>query len=496
MALRLNNNREALNAHRNLVQNDTMLSKSLEKLSSGLKINSAADGPATLVISENMRAQISGVNQAIDNNEAAVSLVQTVEGALTEVNRLLIDIRQRAVHAANEGLNDDAMLRADQSEIENALDAIDRIAQQTQFGRNRLLDGSRATTGSAMDTRPSASGKTVLEFVMASALTEGTSEMGYDVVVTQNASQASAAGFLNESQIKEGVTLSIRSAGKLATYRAREEDTVKNVIESLSAVAERAGLSVEIDHNVNIEDSEGYFEVRNKVYGSDHDLQVRSTAASVFQKEDGSATTANEEVSFIGRDVHGTINGEAGVGNGKLLTGRKGNPTTTGLTVRVNEEVALKQVIGNVKVEQNALEFQVGANEEQTVSVAMLDTSSTQMARRVVNDSGFSSLADVDVRSGQGAQDTMRLVDQAIDELSSNRGDLGAFQRNTLESNLSSLRIAAENLTAAESTLRDADMAKELTDFTKNQILSQTATAQLAQANALPQTVLTLLASQ
>ena len=516
MALRINNNREALNAHRNLVQNDAKLSKSLEKLASGLKVNSAADGPATLVISENMRAQISGVNQAIDNNEAAVSLVQTVEGALTEVNRLLIDIRQRAVHAANEGLNDDAMLRADQSEIENALDAIDRIALQTQFGRNRLLDGSRATTGSAMDTLSSGSGKTVLEFVMASALTEGTSETGYDVLVTQNATQAEAGGVLNESQIKEGVTLSIRSDGKLATYQARKEDTVKNVIESLSAIAERAGLNIEIDHNIKIDDTAGSFQVRNKAYGSKHDLQVRSSAAgvfhkgheetdlfgepvasnNVFQNEGGRATLANEEVSFVGIDVRGTINGEVGVGDGQLLTGRKGNPTTTGLTVRVNEDVPLKQVIGQVKVKQNALEFQVGANEGQTVSVAMLDTSSTQMARRVTNESGFSSLADVDVRSGQGAQDTMRLVDQAIDELSTNRGDLGAFQRNTLESNLSSLRIAAENLTAAESTLRDADMAMELTDFTKNQILSQAATAQLAQANALPQNVLTLLASQ
>ncbi|MBF0280380.1 MAG: flagellin [SAR324 cluster bacterium] len=496
MALRINNNREALNAHRNLVQNDERLSKSLEKLSSGLKVNAAADGPATLVISEHMRAQISGVNQAIDNNEAAVSLVQTAEGALTEVNRLLIDIRQRAIHAANEGINDDAMLRADQSEIENALDAIDRIAQQTQFGRNRLLDGSRATSGSATDAIVSESGKTVLEFVKASAATKGSLGNGYDVVVTQNSSQAGTSGTLDESQVQSGITLSVRSDGKLATYTSSANDTVKNVIEGLTAVAERAGLNVEIKHSVGIEDTEGSFTIHNQEYGSKHDLQVRSSIANVFQKEDGSATIANEEISFVGEDIHGTINGETGVGDGQLLTGGKSNPNTAGLQVRINEDVELKQVIGNVKVEQNALEFQVGANEGQTVAVAMLDTSSTQMARSVINQSGFSSLADVDVRNGQGAQDTIRLVDRAIDELSSNRGDLGAFQRNTLESNLSSLRIASENLTAAESTLRDADIAKELTEFTKNQILSQTATAQLAQANALPQNVLTLLGSQ
>ncbi|MBF0280381.1 MAG: flagellin [SAR324 cluster bacterium] len=496
MTLRINHNREALTAHRNLVQNDNRLSKSLEKLSSGLKVNAAADGPATLVISENMRAQIAGVHQAIDNNEAAVSLVQTAEGALTEVNRLLIDIRQRAIHAANEGINDDAMLNADQSEIENALDAIDRIAQQTQFGRKRLLDGSRSATGSATDSFASESGNKVLEYVSATASTDGSTGAGYDVVVTQNSARAEAMGNLTEEQVRAGITLSIRSDGKLATYTTTKQDTVKNAIEGLTAVAERAGLNVEIEHSVGIEDLEGGFSVRNREFGSTHDLQVRSSVANVFQKEDGAATIANEEVSYIGRDVQGTINGEAAVGTGQLLTGRKGNPSTSGLTVRINEDVPLRQIVGQVKVEQNALKFQVGGNEGQTVSVNLIDTSSTQMARRIVNSSGFSSLADVDVRSGQGAQDTIRLADKAIDELSSNRGDLGAFQRNTLESNLSSLRIASENLTAAESTLRDADMAKELTEFTKNQILSQTATAQLAQANALPQNVLTLLSTQ
>lgn len=496
MGLQINSNRNALSAHRNLVRNEAKLSKSMEKLSSGLKVNSAADGPATLVISEHMRAQISGVNQAIDNNEAAVSLVQTAEGALTEVNRLLIDIRQRAIHAANEGINNDAMLSADQSEIENALDAIDRIAQQTQFGQKRLLDGSQTITGSATDAIASKTGKKVLEFVRASAATLGSSGQGYDVVVSENATRAETKGQLTEEQVQAGMVLSIRADGKVATYTTTENDTVKNAIEGLTAGADRSGLNISIEHDVGIADKTGSFTIQNKGYGSDHDLKVRSSAAGVFEREDGKPTIANEEVSIVGIDVRGTINGEAGVGQGQMLTGRKGNPNTSGLTVKINEDVALRRVIGQVKVEQNSLKFQVGANQGQTISVAMLDTSSTQMARRVVNNSGFSSLADIDVRDGQGAQDTIVLVDKAIEELSKNRGELGAFQRNTLESNLSSLRITSENLTAAESTLRDADMALELTNFTKNQILAQAATAQLAQANALPQNVLTLLATQ
>ena len=142
MSLRINNNVEALNAHRHLLNNEKMLTKSLERLSSAQKINKGADGPAALVISEGMRSQIASLHQAADNNESAISLVQTAEGALNEVSKLLVDMRQRAVAAANIGLNDENMVNASQQEIENALDTIDRISTNTQFGSKNLLDGN------------------------------------------------------------------------------------------------------------------------------------------------------------------------------------------------------------------------------------------------------------------------------------------------------------------------------------------------------------------
>jgi flagellin len=293
MSLRINNNVESLNAHRHLINNDKQLSKSIERLSSGQKINRGADGPASLVISEGMRAQIGSLQQATDNNEAAISLVQTAEGALNEVSKLLVDVRQRAVSAANLGINDQNSVNASQKEIENALEAIDRISNNTQFGSKNLLDGS------ALDA--------------------------------------------------------------------------------------------------------------------------------------------------------------------------DGNPLVS---------------------------FQIGANQGQIASVSLPNVSTSQLAVGVSNDSGFSSLADLDVTTGQGAEDAMGVVDKAIEEIAVARGDLGAFQKNTLESNLTSLRIASENMTAAESTIRDADMAVELAAFTRNQIMTQSATAQLAQANAMPKNVMALLASQ
>ena len=293
MSLRINNNVESLNAHRHLINNDKQLSKSIERLSSGQKINRGADGPASLVISEGMRAQIGSLRQATDNNEAAISLVQTAEGALNEVSKLLVDMRQRAVSAANLGINDQNSVNASQKEIENALEAIDRISNNTQFGSKNLLDGS------ALDA--------------------------------------------------------------------------------------------------------------------------------------------------------------------------DGNPLVS---------------------------FQIGANKGQIASVSLPNVATNQLAVGVSNDSGFSSLADLDVTTGKGAEDAMGVIDKAIEEIAVARGDLGAFQKNTLESNLTSLRIHTENLVGAESTIRDADMAVELAAFTRNQIMTQSATAQLAQANAMPKNVMALLGSQ
>ena len=128
MSLRINHNTSALNSHRNLEANQAKMAKTLEKLSSGLTINRASEGPARLVISEQMRAQISGLKQAIDNSETAVSLIQTTEANMSEINNLLVSMRQLAIHASNEGVNDQVMLEADQNEIENSLETINRIA--------------------------------------------------------------------------------------------------------------------------------------------------------------------------------------------------------------------------------------------------------------------------------------------------------------------------------------------------------------------------------
>jgi len=507
MSLRINHNTSAINSHRNLQLNQAKMAKTLEKLSSGLKINRASEGPAALVISEQMRAQIAGLSQAIDNSETAVSLVQTTEANMSEIANLLTSIRQLAIHASNEGVNDEVMLEADQKEIENALETINRIASQAQFGNKRLLDGSRGASGTTTGDN--------LEFVGATLATGDSRAHGFEVKINQIATRSTLKGTtaISDEIIKAGETLTVIEQGRMATYTTNADDTAQTAVQNLRSEIARKGLDVDI----NLAD-DGTIELKHKDYGSDYQFQVASSTAGVLSTNGGEI-----EMSEAGKDIKGTINGESAVGSGQILTGVKGAACVDGLSVRYYGEgrelelpegctIADLEVegevepgrqplevtsdgvgVGRVFVSQNSMKFQVGANRGQTVGVSVQGANPEGLSRGIANASGFESLANADVRSFQGAQDTLKLVDAAIDQIAADRGDLGAFQKNTLESNLANLRVASENLISSESIIRDVDMAKEMAEFTRNQIMSESATAMLAQANQLPQIVLDLL---
>jgi len=484
MSVRINHNKSALNAHRNLLANESALRGSLERLSSGVKINRASEGPAQLVISEQMRAQVASVNQAVSNNENAISVVQTTEGALNEVNRLLISLRQLSIHASNEGMNDEVMLEADQLEANNAIQSLDRIAAQTQFGKRKLLDGSNGATGVAI-------GKD-LEFVGASVKSKGSQEKAYDVVVNRNAAKSTVVGTqaLTQEMVNAGEELSVFEGGKIAKYTTSSSDNVKTAVQRLASAAAEAGLDVDI----SLDDSSRLM-VTSKQYGEGHNFQVTSSTAGVLSKEGGAIEVVNN-----GQDIAGEINGETAIGKGQILTGANGTTNVEGLQVAYygqageGGDVPEGGVnVGSVSLSNNSLTFQIGGNVGQTASVSLFDTSSKSLGKGVENTSGMDSLRDINLTSFKGAQDSLLLIDKAINDVTSIRGELGAFQKNTLESNLANLRIASENLVAAESTIRDTDMAQEMASFTRNQILTESATAMLAHANRVPNSILKLL---
>ncbi|MBF0279720.1 MAG: flagellin [SAR324 cluster bacterium] len=480
MALRINHNVSSINAQRQLTRSTGTQAKTLERLASGLKVNRGADGPAALVISERLRSQIAGVRQAIDNSETSISMVQTTEAALDEVGRALVSARQVAIHAANEGVNDEVMLQADQSEIENVLDTLDRISAYTQFGTKRLLDGSRGANGVA-------NGKN-LEWVSATTETKTSPITGYKVRINQAASRAFLKGTVKLTQeiINAEETITISENGRNMNFTTVKGESVNSTLDSLELRIAEAGLNLEL-----VRTEEGSIHLRHRKFGSEHSFSAASSTAGILSK----VGYINTE-SIRGKDVNGTINGEETLGRGQVLTGRAGTKNIEGLSVRytgTDANVEPEDFAGTVTISQNSLIFQVGGNANQTTGISLTNTSSRGLSRAIPNKSGFEALRDIDVRTAQGAQDSIKLIDAAVEKISSTRGSLGAFQKNNLESNLNYLRIAHENLTNAESVLRDADMAEEMSSFTKNQIMVQTGTAMLAQANQTPQAVLTLL---
>jgi flagellin len=487
--------------------NDVNLSKNLERLSSGVKINRAVDGPAAFMISEHMRSQIAGLDQAIENSETAVSMIQTTDSNMSEVNTMLNRIRQLAIMAANEAPNNTQTLEAAQAEVDNILSTIEDISQKAQFGNVKLLDGSMEATGTTTGEN--------LEFIGATLKTGDSRENGFEVRVKQLATRSNVIGTtaLTQEIVEAGETLAVYEDGKSASYTTTKDDTPDIALKNLQSKIDKAGIQVEVSM-----DDTGHINLVHKKFGSDHRFQVTSNTAGVLGEQSGEIHLAT-----VGKDIIGTINGETATGRGQVLTGIEGSKCVEGLQIRfygegkeyleeklceVNDlnvetteegepqkpEIPPEGIaVGRVFVTQNGTRFHIGGNKMQTAGISIKSVDPDKLACNIVNQSDFESLSEIDIRTFQGAQDTITLVDEAINQITANRADLGAFQKNTLESNLNNIRIANENLVSSESIIRDTDMAKEMASFTRNQIMSQSSNAMLAQANQMPERVLQLL---
>ena len=467
--LGLANNVGALNAQHNLGRASSKLNASIERLSSGYKINRGADGPAALVISEKQRAQISGLRAAIDNTDKAVAVVQTAEGALGEINSLLVKVRSLAIDSANAGVNDDDALAANQAEIDNALETIDRIANNTQFGEKRLLDGSNGLSGVA-------SNSSVTVVNTGTKIDAG----NYAINITTAGERANVvSGTSQTANLAAAETLTINGI----TVELASGDSQANVITKINAATGLTGV---------VAVAEGQ---RTRFYtedfGSDQTISVVSSVAASGASS-GIGTTA---LTDTGVDIAGTIKGKAATGSGQKLTGTDADNEGLVVSIAASGTTVTQTVtggLGNVDVTSNALVFQIGANAGQTVEIAINSVASLYLGAGVSGNS-FDNLSEIDVTTAQGAQDTLAVLDAAINELSNLRGTLGAFQGNTLESTANNMRTTLENTINAESVIRDTDFAEEISNFTNNQVLVQAGTAVLSNANQSSQLILSLL---
>jgi len=486
MSLKINHNMSAINTHRSVLNNSNAQEKTMEKLSSGLKINRAADSPAQLQISENLRAQGAGLRQAIDNSEMAVSLMQTAEGALEEVSRALVQARQLAVHAGNEGVNDPNMMLADQREINNILEQVNRVATSTQYGHNYLLDGSRAGNGVTTGDH--------LEFVEGGTEAHSSSVGGYDIKINNAATRATHSGTvgLTKGLIDAGEQITVSEGGRTVNFLTQKGKTVEQTLNDLETAINDAGLNVDLMRPFPPATSGGApqaITLRHKEFGSEHTFHAASNTAGLIS----SVSNINELIAN-GTDVSGEINGEQASGRGQILTGDIGADTVEGIKIRYTGETPPPGGnAGTVTFSQNSLTFQVGAEANQFSEYSLGSIKTNDLGRGEENSSNFDSLAQISVLNSEQAQDAIRVIDKAIQEVSTSRGEMGAFQKNNLESNLNYLRIAHENSVSSESVIRDADMAEEMATFTRNQIMMEASTSMLAQANQNSMTVLKLI---
>jgi flagellin len=580
MSLMINQNITALNAWRNLGKTDRSMSDNMERLSSGLRINKAADDPSGLVISEQMRAQVVGLKAAIKNSEKGVSMIQTAEGALDKVHGLLDKMRALALDSANSATTDDNMLAANQAELDNILDTITRISDNTQYGTKKLLDGSNAngatvtsaggtgiatanvtdvtglddgvynlavtenTAGTGVFTDTDGTNATMVTSSAdaAAAMSEGTHTLTI-AGDTYEATGAAAAGGGNSGTSVMTSAGTFTGASNLTyTFTATSaDDSVRGTDVITFNWDDGAGGTGAISYSTAdaiTGDTAGLNGVTFTLGAGDVDLNdtftIAATASNMTASLDGgtstrlistadnsavaltsgltdggaatfdldsvTATDAGTAAIVVTKTTYDATLTEAATGtSGTAVTGFKAGDGEQTFTVDAAKSMTVNMTnlsaAGDIQFTNadNSLVFQIGANQNQTVKIDIRDVSADMLANNVTNDSGFASLADIEVDTAEKATDAIALIDEAIDQISVIRGELGAFQANTLEASLDSLRVSAENLQASESIIRDADMAAEMATFTKYQIMMQAGTAMLAQANQTPQNILRLL---
>lgn len=534
--MRIQNNIAALNAHRQLGGNNTAVGKNLEKLSSGFRINRAGDDAAGLAISEKMRSQIKGLQTASKNAQDGVSLIQTAEGALTEVHSMLNRMVELATQSAN-GTYGEGERNKLNEEVNALKDEIDRISEGTNFNGINLLDGSLSGGGSK---GTALTGAQVVTYKAAETVAKGEDTSG----VTLG----------EETIVIDGANIKVDWSKLSADDQAAlKKDWSATTGGPSKADAEKAASIMEKAINDAIDASGlGVEHITVKATGSD-------TAADTFVIKSGSAnkdssvntSTASALITTLtGMDGTAAATSTATVANvsemnGKFamtINGKEFAIETSGITGASDLASTLKTAIDSVITNYNtavpagdalkATDFAVSISKDGRVQITnnsdvkigfkdvdggtvakslgissegkvsgqglelqVGDTNDTFQKVTVSVESMSASslgLTGVDISSQVSAGNSIDKINEAIEKVSTARGDLGALQ-NRLEHTINNLGVTTENMTAAESRIRDVDMASEMMGFTKNNILTQAAQAMLAQANQLPQGVLQLL---
>lgn len=602
--MRINHNIQALNAYKNLSQTMNQTSKTLEKLSSGLRINRAADDAAGLAISEKMRSQIRGLETAERNSLDAISLIQTAEGALNETHSILQRMRELSVQAAN-GTLEDSDREAIQMEINQLTYEIDRIADTTQFNTKKLLSGSaegrafaevntsevaytsNGTWSGVVTAEPTEPAKVEIKFDAALGSAASIDLEGKTFVINGKTYEIDVTDGANPGVTGDNIAVNISGWNESAATDAERMSNINKLMDSLeSAIIQndnqslavikasptdsdaanegtvidgkltlstvnpmspkdvqdlgtRKNISTNIASGVTFNDPVTESPTTALVASSDS-AQAKPIAITFSEvpktgdslKIDGLTINFNSPASALSgsaatidvtdKDLDTVLNEIDAI----ITQAKNANPTPVPALAPVHSVSNNSLILGTTKTDDgispiglptNGLDIalidgdfeadkgkdlevalQIGANasESLTLSLGVMDAATLGIARNadfsILSTAGVNAVLGVNVSTANAAQQAITAFDKAISLVSAERSKLGAFQ-NRLEHTVTNLQTANENLTSAESRIRDTDMAKSMTEYTKNNILNQAGQAMLAQANQLPQGILQLL---
>lgn len=462
---RINTNIPSLTAQHDLTRAQRDLTTSLRRLSSGIRINSAAEDPAGLIISELLRAEMASINKAISNTQRAVNIIATTEGALNEVNSLLVDIRDKIVEAASTGALSEEEINANQLQIDSAVRSISRIANSTSFGGRTLLNGTLDYVYSGVD------GSNVAGAAVYAAQFASSSNIKVVVDVTSTASAANI-GYATSALGASGATIEIAGTKGSEVLTFGTSAATSAMVFAVNAVTDVTGVSASLSGNCLVLSSD---EV-----GSDEFVSVNVLAGEF-------ATTAQRDE---GTDADATVNGASVDAQGNALLVNQLNLQAT-LDIDAGAAVGASTfyVTGGGALFQIGQDVSFGGQYNigiQSVNPARLGATGIGYLNQIATGGTYSL-------DNGGAAQGQKIVDEAILAISTLRGRLGSLQRNTFETNINSLRVALENVTAAESDIRDTDFARETASMTRAQILVSAGTSILQTANTMPQNVLALL---
>ena len=502
---RINTNVSSLTAQRVLGQNNNQLGTSLSRLSTGLRINRGKDDPAGLIASENLRAEKSGINAALKNAERADQVVNIAEGGLQEVSNLLTELQGLLTTSANDAGLSASEKEANQLQIDSILQTIDRVAGATSFQGTKLLNGN-------FDYQISSVATGVSDVNVRGAKFDGASQ-AVEAIITQSAQQGGLLLSFGGSALDLNDTngsFTIEIAGSLGNRELQfaSGNTVTQITAAINAVSDVTGVTASGNGNtVALESSEfGSNEFVSVDVISDGGLaaggggNIASYAAdfedtsSLTTEGAWDSTAAANGIRDDGQDIGGTINGLLAVGRGKTLS-----VTSDFLDLEFTASTTASQTLGGLSaftITGGGADFQLASNIDIAgkTSLGIKDISTRKLGTNALGYlDDLASGKSFNVVDGNNLDDAQKIVAEAIDQVSSTRGRLGAFQKNTVGATIRSLGVAFENTTAAESVIRDTDFAQETASLTRNQILVQASTNTLALANQQPQQVLALL---